>query len=63
MKFLAMLIGLMGCFLSIYSPYIGIVPLILGALMFAGAVRRERAATEERRHQEILAAMKSQKQG
>ena len=61
MQLLSMAIGVFGCFLLYFSPAIGLLALIVGAVLFLGDVRRKRAALEARRHMELLAAVRDGK--
>lgn len=51
-------IGIMGLGGSSVLCFISLAPLILGGLLFSAANRRAKAETEERRHREVLDAMK-----
>ena len=64
-KFIGLLIGVGGLFLFVFSLTTfllwaaGLLLVIVGALLVFRAVRAERAALDERRHAELMSAVRA----
>lgn len=57
-KTLSVIFGVIGLLSLIFSIELGVVFLCIGALCFVVANRKQRESLEERRHREIVEAMK-----
>jgi hypothetical protein len=56
---ISLFIGVIGCFLLYANPPIGILALIIGALFFIRGNRLANQRKEQKRHEELLAAVKA----
>lgn len=61
MKGASVIIGVLGLLTMVFSIELGAVLLCVGLLMFVVGNRKQRESVEERRHQEILDAMRKEK--
>lgn len=63
MGVIGLTIGVVGFIILLFSPGLGLVLLVFGALIYLAGSNARRRETEERRHRELLEAVQQRKGG